>query len=226
MLFRDRIQSAFKDENARRKEMGESRLTKTDLWKAAGLTSASATFWFNGDNGADLDTCMKISPLLQVSGQWLFDGTGPKSLSDAGGDDDDHVPIHMVDAKASAGKGELVFSDDSKKMLMFRRDYLAKNDAKQDDVIAFEVDGWSMIDMHIPHGSVVLANRGKREPISKRVYVVWIDDELYVKQLIKHEGMWYARSHNKERESEFPDIPIENTGDRIVGRAFWCGFGL
>jgi|GEM_PF-3378803 len=226
MLFRDRIKAAFDAENVRRKDAGEPRLTKTDLWKAAKLTSASATFWFNGDNAADLDTCMKIAPLLRVNGQWLFDGSGIKEIVDSLAADGDHVPIKMVDAKASAGKGSLVLSTDVSKILMFRRDYLTKNSARPDDVIAFEVRGDSMVDMHIVDGSVVLANRSKKEPLSKRIYVVWIDGELFVKQLIKHEGMWYARSHNKERAGEFPDMAIENMDDHIVGRAFWCGFGL
>lgn len=225
MLFRDRIQSAFTDENSRRKESGEPRLTKTDLWKAADVTSASATFWFNGDNGADLDTCMKIAPLLQVSGQWLFDGTGPKGITELGQDDGDHAPIHMVDAKASAGKGRIVYSSDETKILMFRRDYLAKNDAKPGDVLAFEVDGDSMIDMHIPHGAVVLANRKKTDPIAKQAYVVWIGGELYVKQLIQKDGLWYARSRNAAKENDYPDMQIGND-DRIEGHAFWCGFGL
>lgn len=225
MLFRDRIESAFKEENVRRKEAGEPRLTKTDLWKAAKLTSAAATFWFDGTNAADMDTCMKIAPLMRVQGQWLFDGAGPKSASGPNEGGDDHALIHMVDAKASAGKGELIFSGDSKKMLMFRRDYLAKNDAKPEDVLAFEVAGDSMVDMHIIDGSVVLANRKKKDPISKRVYVVWIDSELYVKQLIKADGIWYARSRNINRMTDYPDIQID-VEDRVVGRAFWCGFGL
>lgn len=139
---------------------------------------------------------------------------------------DEHVPIKMVDAKASAGAGELVLSTDVSKMLMFRRDYLTKNAAKPSDVIAFEVRGHSMVDMHIVDGAVVLANRARRDPISRRVYVVWLDGELFVKQLVKHEGGWIARSHNSDNAEDYPDIPVANPDDRIVGRAFWCGFGL
>ncbi|TAL90935.1 MAG: LexA family transcriptional regulator [Candidimonas sp.] len=136
-----------------------------------------------------------------------------------------HVPVRMLDAKASAGKGDLVFSEDTKKILMFRRDYLAKNSAKAKDVLGFEVDGDSMVDMHIIDGSVVLANQAKKEPISKRVYVLWVNGKLYVKQLVKVDNLWYARSRNIEKMFDYPDIQID-IDDRIVGRAFWCGFGL
>lgn len=226
MTFQARITAAFHDENRRRKEVDEPRLTKTDLWKAARLTSAAVTFWFNGANAADLDTCMKIAPLMRVRGQWLFDGTGPKhEVTDDGGNED-HTPIRLVDAKASAGKGQIVFSDDVTKVLMFRRDWLAKNDAKPDQTIGFEVDGDSMTDMHIIDGSVVLANRRRTDPLSKRVYVVWIKGKLYVKELVKKDGVWWARSHNAEKADEYPDIEIDDPEARIVGRAFWCGFGL
>ncbi len=141
-------------------------------------------------------------------------------------DTSDHAPIRLVDAKASAGKGEIVFSDDITKILMFRRDWLAKNDAKPDQTIGFEVGGDSMTDLHIIDGSVVLANRRRTDPLSKRVYVVWINGKLYVKELVKKDGMWWARSHNAARAADYPDILIDDPAARIVGRAFWCGFGL
>ena len=155
-----------------------------------------------------------------------IDGLSPPPSEGAADFSADHAPIRLVDAKASAGKGQIVFSDDVTKTLMFRRDWLAKNDAKPDLTIGFEVDGDSMTDLHIIDGSVVLANRRRTDPISKRVYVVWINGELFVKQLIKHEGAWWARSHNAAKADRYPDILIDDPAARIVGRAFWCGFGL
>lgn len=71
--FQMRIQKAFSEEVKRRNDSGEPRLTKSDLWRAAGLTSGAASQWFNGSNGASLDACMKIAPLLRVNPYWLFD---------------------------------------------------------------------------------------------------------------------------------------------------------
>lgn len=141
------------------------------------------------------------------------------------GINEEHSPVLMIDAKASAGRGTIVFSSDETKTLMFRRDFLIKNGAKPGDVIAFPVSGKSMIDMHITDKSIVIANRKKSEPIHKRIYVLWIHGELFVKQLIQKDGLWFARSHNKENAKEFPDIQID-IDDRIVGRVFWCGFSI
>ncbi|CAB3905553.1 hypothetical protein LMG2828_04729 [Achromobacter piechaudii] len=80
MTFQERIKQAFEEEAARRADAGEPRLTKTDIWKVAGASSGAATHWFNGSNGMDMATCMKVAPLLRVNAQWLYDGIGPKRL--------------------------------------------------------------------------------------------------------------------------------------------------
>jgi len=70
--FQERLIFAYKRESNRRAGAGEKRLTKTELWKAAGSSSASASHWFSGANGADLDTCLKLSGVLRVNALWLF----------------------------------------------------------------------------------------------------------------------------------------------------------
>jgi len=82
MTFQERIKQAFDEEAARRADAGEPRLTKTDIWKAADASSGAATHWFNGSNGMDMATCMKVASLLRVNPQWLYDGTGPKRPGD------------------------------------------------------------------------------------------------------------------------------------------------
>lgn len=77
MTFQERINLAFKKEQARRLDAGEPRLTKTLVWRSAGATSAAATHWFNGSNGMDLATCMKVAPILNVDPYWLFDESRP-----------------------------------------------------------------------------------------------------------------------------------------------------
>lgn len=71
--FQDRLMHAFAVENHRRLLAGEPKLTKTDLWKAAGRSSGAVTHWFSGANSADMEACLKIAPLLRVDAGWLFD---------------------------------------------------------------------------------------------------------------------------------------------------------
>lgn len=73
ITFQDRIRLAFLAANEKRQDRGQPSLKKTDLWKAAGLTSAATTHWFNGSNPASLENCFLIAPLLEVNPHWLFD---------------------------------------------------------------------------------------------------------------------------------------------------------
>lgn len=75
-LLKDRITQAFANENERRRAFGEHRLTKTDLWKVAKVSSSACSHWFSGGNEIDLAQAMKIAPLLRVNAYWLFDGSG------------------------------------------------------------------------------------------------------------------------------------------------------
>lgn len=77
MRFQERLQLAFARERARRKGLGQPLLTKTDLWKAAGLSSGAVSHWFRGGNDADLASCIKVAPLLRCDPWWLYDGSGP-----------------------------------------------------------------------------------------------------------------------------------------------------
>ena len=173
--------------------------------------------WENGSTAPSRKRLSTVAETLGVTAEYLLNGIGP--------DDTDHAPVRMIDAKASAGRGQVVCSDDVTKELMFRRDWLSKKGAKPDKVLAFTVDGVSMIDAHIPDGSVVLANTSRQEPISGKFFVLWIDGELFVKELVRTGEGWIARSHNTAEADQYPDIWIE-IDHRIVGQVFWCGFEM
>lgn len=177
--------------------------------------------WENGNTAPARKRLSIVAKVLEKTPDFLLNGVEePSALLT-----EDHAGVPLVDAKASAGRGELVFSTDVAKVLMFRRDFLSKSGAKPEDVVAFPVKGDSMVDAHIVDGSVVIANRKMIEPLEKRFYVMWLRRRLWVKQLVKKDGRWFARSHNAASASDYPDIEID-IDDRIVGRAFWVGFSL
>ena len=220
--------------------MKKQGVVQTALSKRSGVAQTTISLYLNPDRrqpsktgkvpSAKLTEVEAIATALNVSLPEILSldmkASEPIMVFSEAANDEEHAPVRLVDAKASAGKGQIVFSSDTTKVLMFRRDWLAKNDAKPDQTVAFEVRGDSMVDLHIIDGAVVLANRRKTEPRSKRVYVLWIDGELFVKELVRREDAWWARSHNAAKAKVYPDILIDDPAARIVGRAFWCGFGL
>lgn len=195
-------------------------------------TQGNVWQYLNGHSPLNASAAVKFAKALSVDvrdfSPRLADEIGglATGIVDAESLNSDHAPIDMVDAKASAGHGELVMSQDITKQLMFRRDWLAKHGAKPDTTAAFPVRGDSMVDMHIIDGAVVLVNLLRREPISKRIYVIRLNGELYVKQLIKRDGLWYARSHNGTHAETYPDILINDQNSHVIGQAFWCGFEI
>ncbi|ODA19783.1 hypothetical protein A9G00_08385 [Achromobacter xylosoxidans] len=209
----------------------QSGISQADLVRATGAKAASVSNWVGGRTknlkGANLVNAARV---LGVEEAWLANGVGPMKKieeEDLALPSSEHMAIRMVDAKASAGLGHVVLSTSTNKHLMFRRDWLARHGVRNDeDALAFEVEGDSMVDKHILPGAIVVANRRRRDPTPQGLFVVWIDGKLYVKKMVQHHGKWLARSCNKARAEIYPDVPITSEDDRIVGKAFWCGFGL
>ena len=223
----ERLSYIFKEWQERRKKNGKPS-SQEALAPLLGFGQSAFSQYKNGDIPLNVSVLVKMCSVFECSPEDISPAlaeviSGIAEIATPPDTETEHAGVRMIDAKASAGQGSLVFSTDVLKTLMFRRDFLAKNGAKPDDVIAFSVKGDSMVDAHITDGSVVIANLKKTEPVSKRFYVLWLDGELFVKQLVQKSGRWYARSHNKAKDYQDIEIDID---DRIVGRAFWCGFSL
>lgn len=194
------------------------------LAELVGLRSwQSIQQWENGATAPQRKRLEQVAIALGVTAEFLMHG---RADNGDGNPSEEYVPVRLVvDAKASAGTGRLIFSVDDNKVLMFRRDWLTKNGAKLGDVLAFPVEGDSMIDAHIPDGSIILVNTKITEPSPNRIYVLSIDGKLMVKELVQKEGCWFARSKNKELLDDLRDISVGLNG-RIIGKAFWCGFKI
>lgn len=108
--LQERITDAFKTENERRSDLGLPKLTKTDLWKAAKVSSSACTFWFDGSSGIDLNTATKVAPLLNVNARWLFDGTGDRLL-----------PSSDIQTESSTGQSPSLDKGDSMRLATVSR---------------------------------------------------------------------------------------------------------
>lgn len=187
------------------------------------------------------DLADKLGVAWQTVQQWeKEDGTAPKrkrleAVAAAlgktveyllnGDEESDYAVIPLVDAKLSAGTGQLSFSQDISNYLSFRMGFLKKRGARKDKLVAFPVKGDSMEDRHIIDGSVVLIDRASQTPRSGHIYGLWIDDNIYIKETIRlKSGEWIARSHN--RAKAYPDIPINIEGNGLIGEVIWCGFEI
>jgi transcriptional regulator with XRE-family HTH domain len=138
----------------------------------------------------------------------------------------EYTQISLIDTKLSAGTGQIIVSQDEKKKIAFRTDFITGQGYKPEDLLGFQVEGDSMVDAHITSGAIVVVNRKLVTPKKNKFYALWIEDTYLIKELVKVDDVWVARSHNKERSKDYPDIPINTQSMGIIGQAFWCGFTL
>ena len=136
--------------------------------------------------------------------------------------DSEFTIINTLNVKLSAGAGELVLDYNAATPLSLRTDFLQSVGADPDSVFAFPIIGDSMKDAHILNGSVVFINMDKQEPEHNAIYALWSDNKYYIKKVVYEDGVWLARSCNNELN--LADLNMDNV--KIVGKAFWCGFGL
>lgn len=218
MTFQERIALAFKTEQARRSDAGTPRLTKTELWKAAGATSAAATHWFNGSNGMDLDTCVRVAPLLNVDPYWLFDESKPMARNSTPSE-----PGNISDGPELRGRVPLIswvqaghwneavnsFQDGD------ADDWLACPRSHSKSTFALRVRGISM-EPKYRDGAIIYVDPEKSADHLSNV-VVQLDDESEAtfKQLVVEGGKRFLRPLN-------PDWP----GPKLIeinGNATICG---
>lgn len=168
-----------------------------------------------------------VAKVLDVTVDYLLYGdAGPTGAAN----DPVYIPIeYYEDVPLSAGAGYLVVEWEKQKPLNFRADFLKKhasNPAKH--VKAFPVKGDSLIDKGIMDGGVVLANISEqaKSPRHERIFALDIEGETFIKELVKVEDEWFARSHNREKSGtkEYLDRPLSDKRVTIIGRVFWACF--
>jgi phage repressor protein C with HTH and peptisase S24 domain len=191
-------------------------LSMEELGKRLGVSWQTVQQWERDDGTAPKRKRLEeVATVLGKTVEYLLNGD----------EESDYAVIPLVDTKLSAGTGQLAFSQDISNYLSFRMGFLKKRGAKKEKVIAFPIKGDSMEDKHIIDGSVVLIDRASQSPRNGRIYGLWIDDNIYIKEAVRlRSGEWVARSHNKAKN--YPDIPINLESIGLIGEVIWCGFEL
>ncbi|MBU4609172.1 helix-turn-helix transcriptional regulator [Achromobacter sp. GG226] len=151
---------------------------------------------------------------------------GPSQIDDGPASNDaEYAYINRIDAKLSAGRGTIIYDAEQRGRLSFRRDWLRSQGVNNPDrAVLAEVDGDSMAG-HIPHGATILIDLSQTETVNGKVYAIFHDKEFYVKRLWSKAGITTAHSDNEDKET-YPPFPLVKDGDQVIGRVFWCGFGL
>ncbi|HWU35444.1 MAG TPA: S24 family peptidase [Methylovorus sp.] len=195
-------------------------LSKTDVWKGAGVSSGMYSQWMNGSEPKGL-TLVLLAKLLNVNEKWLATGKGEKhpgaGASSNELDEDEFVPIRRVDFKVSAGVSGYVveYLNGEKAPIYFRRDWISSRGYDADHLHAIEVSGQSM-EPSLWDGDMVVVNTADQRMVDGEVYAFNYEGESVVKRLKRFGGQWFMSSDNSDK-TRYPDKLCDG-GCQIIGR--------
>ncbi|MFB2539496.1 helix-turn-helix transcriptional regulator [Acinetobacter sp. c3-l95] len=142
---------------------------------------------------------------------------------------DEYAFIPAYDIEASAGHG--MFSDGAvqpTRHLAFRKNWLIHKNLKIKDLAIIYTKGDSMVPT-IPEKSAILVDMLRNRPLDGRIYVIRIDDRLYVKrtQWLINGGLRLI-SDNKELYDpiDITKAELENNNIEVVGQVIHVNFDL
>jgi phage repressor protein C with HTH and peptisase S24 domain len=200
----------------------ERGLTKSDIWKAAGLSSGAYSHWMNG-GALKGETLIKVANILKVHPAWLETGKGqrdskkPIEVIDLQ-DNPDYPTIRRVTLKLSAGQTgfAIEFDIEDRTPISFSKEWFDRNNYRPDKLIATKVHGQSM-EPGLYEDDTVVINTAETKPIDGKVFAVNYEGELLIKRLVRDMGMWWITSDNPDQR-RYPRKECAGESCIILGR--------
>lgn len=143
--------------------------------------------WEGGTTEPSVTSLQILAKLYNVSLKYLIFGDDSHSISspsdDKQSDNDNYAYIPLRNhIQASAGGGYINEDKNDVMHLVFRKDWLHSKGLKTKDLEAITAKGDSM-EPTIPDDSTILIDHSKTNALDGRIYVVRIDNQLYIKRI-------------------------------------------
>ncbi len=153
--------------------------------EAAGITYTTLTRWKDGTSDPKMSNILAFAKAANVSLDWLITGadismalTMPEAVSN-----EEYAYIPAYDIEASAGPG--LFSDgaiEPSKYLAFRKRWIKARYLEVKSLSVIFTKGDSM-EPTIPEDAIVVVDQSKTQPFDGKIYVIRIDERLFVKRV-------------------------------------------
>ncbi len=140
--------------------------------------------WEIGQTEPSLEKLAKLATLYKVTPQWLIfgDETATVITIHEPANDDEYAYIPAYDIEASAGHGSFTEgAGQADKHLAFRCKWINARGLHTKDLAVIFTKGDSMTPT-IPEGAAVVIDQSKTQPLDGKVYVIRIDERLFVKR--------------------------------------------
>ncbi len=183
--------------------------------------------WENGKTAPKRSRVDDVARALGTTSEYILFGDTQEQADHqikepAAAYESEFTNIRRFDLRASAGEGRLVFDYDALEPFKIRTDFLKKNGASEKNTFFMTAKGDSMEPI-IPDGADVLVVENGHEIINGKVYVFFLNKNIYIKSLSKTEGGIVALSYNHAYDPMFIG-PKDSF--KIIGRAIMCSFTL
>lgn len=161
----------------KRESMG---LNRADFARKVGVTYMSIKGWEEDANEPTRERLTKLASALGTTEQWILFGGDKEEINDS------IISVPVIDVKASAGHGLMVFEEQIVKNIELDKDWLRSNChfscANKLSVITASGDS-----MHptIDNGDFLLVDEGVNTIRTDSIYVAVVNDSLYVKRFQK-----------------------------------------
>jgi phage repressor protein C with HTH and peptisase S24 domain len=147
------------------------------------ISHGALTSYLNGGTEPNRAVLERIAQIEQVRIEWLVTGAGPMR---ADGDElvaePTMVRLRYVDARASAGRGAILFGEPATETMAFDARFLAEISVKSTSAVVLRVVGDSAAPT-ISDGALVIIDTDRTAPRDGGLYVLRVGDELLLKRL-------------------------------------------
>lgn len=163
---------------------------------------------------------------LGFRGEWLLGGAGPARATElAVGPGGSLVAVPQYDVTAAAGEGAAVLSESINHWLYFDREWLRREVGVSPSRLALIKAAGDSMAPTIEDGDLLLVDVQENRWKSDGVYVIGVEDEVWVKRLAKRLDGGLVISSDNPRYAHTTDT-IERAdirSVRLVGRVVWVG---
>jgi phage repressor protein C with HTH and peptisase S24 domain len=184
--------------NAVRLELG---LSKSDVWKGAGLSSGAYTHWMNG-GALKGENLIKVASILHVSPIWLETGKGPREPLSQLQNLPGYMPVNVdklatvpVVGKSMGGLPDRLFTDEGRTVEGY--DEFAEVFSTDPSAFVVRVDGNSMYPKYA-QGDYALVEPGTDPELEDDIILKLDTGEVMLKRLLSRRGGIQLGSYNDQ----------------------------
>lgn len=196
---------------------------------AIGVSYPTIGRWKDGTSDPKMSNLKAFAEVANISLDWLVFGTGESTTSSpTNNTNDEYAYIPAYDIEASAGHGSFTEGTTTpQKHLAFRQHWIKARGLHPKDLAVIFTKGDSMTPT-IPEGSAVVIDQSKNQALDGKIYVIRIDDRLYVKrtQWLIGGGLRLISDNQRYQPLDITPNEWQNEQIQICGQVIHASYDL